>query len=240
MSVDESSILQNGLRAFLFDLDGTLRFGQPPGYDTFLQYGRDLGLTFAPEAIRQTERWQHQFWADRPAVVRLFGELGEAGGWLEITRRQLALLGATGPLDDHARAISDRFSTEFQQRSLVPADVPTTLAELRARGYVTGLVSNRVERLGPVAAEHGLDGVFDFTLSAGEAGAWKPDPAIFLRAVELAGVRPQAAAYVGDNYYADVIGSQGAGLLPILYDPRGLFPEASCRVIGSIGELLEL
>lgn len=230
----------NGLRAFLFDLDGTLRFNQPSGYETFVQYGRDLGLTFNPEAVRRTERWQHEFWADRPTVDRLFAELGEDGGWLEITRRQLALLGATGPIDDYAQAIQRRFLAEYQSTSILGPDVIGTLATLRERGYVTGLVSNRDDPLGPVAEEHGLVGLFDFTLSAGEAQSWKPDPAIFHRALQLAGVAARCAVYVGDNYYADVIGAQNAGLLPILFDPNGLFPEAACRVIGSIAELLEL
>src|SRR6266571_1945783 len=50
--------------------------------------------------------------------------------------------------------------------------------------------------------ELGVDGHFQFTLSAGEAESYKPDPGIFLKAVALAGCAAACAAYVGDNYYA--------------------------------------
>jgi FMN phosphatase YigB (HAD superfamily) len=232
-------MLSNGLRAYLFDLDGTLHFSRPPGFTTFLEYVRDLGLSFTPEAERRTLRWQHQFWSDRAALAEVFAMPPEAGGWIEVTRRQLATLGIPEPLDDYIQAIHARFDSDYKPEAYVPPEVPETLAALRGQGHVLGLVSNRDEPLGALAETLGLGGLFDFTLSAGEAGAWKPDPAIFARALQLAGVPPAQAAYVGDNYYADTIGSRGAGLLPILYDPIGLFPEAECRVIHSISDLLE-
>jgi FMN phosphatase YigB (HAD superfamily) len=43
--------------------------------------------------------------------------------------------------------------------------------------------------------------------------------------------------YVGDNYYADVVGARAAGLRPILYDPLGIFPEPDCESIRSFDEL---
>ena len=229
----------NGLHAYLFDLDGTLHFSRPSGIQAFVEYGQNLGLTFEPEAVRRTQRWQHQFWADRPANRRVFDELGELEGWREVTRRQLSLLGVTGPLDDYVLAIHARFEADYRPDSFVPPETRETLTALRERGYVTGLVSNREGALGPAADEYGLADLFEFTLSAGEAGAWKPDPAIFHRAMELAGVAAETAVYVGDNYYADVIGAQAAGLQPILFDPTGLFPDAGCRVIRSLAELLE-
>ena len=42
---------------------------------------------------------------------------------------------------------------------------------------------------------------------------------------------------MGDNYFADVVGSLRAGLRPVLYDPNGLFPEAGCAVIQSFDQL---
>ena len=43
--------------------------------------------------------------------------------------------------------------------------------------------------------------------------------------------------YIGDNYFADIVGSQRAGLVPVLYDPISLFPEADCAVIKSFAEI---
>ena len=42
---------------------------------------------------------------------------------------------------------------------------------------------------------------------------------------------------MGDNYYADVIGARRAGLMPVLYDPQGIFPDPDCASIASFDEL---
>jgi FMN phosphatase YigB (HAD superfamily) len=44
---------------------------------------------------------------------------------------------------------------------------------------------------------------------------------------------PEQTLYIGDNYFADVVGARRAGLRPVLYDPKGLFHEPGCPVIAS-------
>ena len=51
------------------------------------------------------------------------------------------------------------------------------------------------------------------------------------------GLQAGQAIYVGDNYYADVVGARRAGVRPVLFDPEAVFTEADCTVIRSIGEL---
>jgi len=85
-----------------------------------------------------------------------------------------------------------------------------------------------------------LDEYFSFALAAGEINSWKPDPGIFWHALERLEANPQQALYVGDNYYADVVGAQNAGLQAVLVDPEGIFPEAQCLVIRQVNELLAL
>jgi predicted HAD superfamily phosphohydrolase YqeG len=47
--------------------------------------------------------------------------------------------------------------------------------------------------------------------------------------------------YIGDNYFADIVGSNSAGLVPVLYDPTNLFPEApDCHIIQSFNQLIKL
>jgi putative hydrolase of the HAD superfamily len=99
------------------------------------------------------------------------------------------------------------------------------------------LVSNREAGLAQEAAEVGLARFFDFMLAAGEVGLWKPDPNLLLHAVSRMSVLPEHAAYVGDNYFADVLCARRAGLVPILMDPDELYSEPDCLVIRSIEEL---
>jgi putative hydrolase of the HAD superfamily len=87
--------------------------------------------------------------------------------------------------------------------------------------------------------ELALNGFFDFTLAAGEVGIWKPDPGIFEVVAERGYCRLERSLYVGDNYYADVVSSREAGLTPVLLDPEGIFPDADCRVIDRLTELLD-
>ncbi|HXG64093.1 MAG TPA: HAD-IA family hydrolase, partial [Blastocatellia bacterium] len=77
----------------------------------------------------------------------------------------------------------------------------------------------------------------DFFIDSFLVGVEKPDRRIFHIALEKAGVSAQEAAYVGDLYSVDVLGARQAGLLPVLYDPYQLNPEADCLKIQTIGDL---
>ncbi len=226
--------------AIFFDLDGTLLVNRVSPVTRFFDFCARLGHTFDEAAPRRLERWQHEYWSRRDWITADLEQHGEAHFWRRYNERQLTTVGAIGPLADHAAQMDAWFRAEFTPDALVPPDVRDTLLHLRQHGWVVGLVSNRTDDLTPIAETHGLDDLFDFTLSAGQAGAWKPDPAIFLRAAQLADVLPEQAVYVGDNYFADVVGAQGAGLIPVLIDPRHVFPDADCRVIHAIAELRSL
>jgi FMN phosphatase YigB (HAD superfamily) len=69
-------------------------------------------------------------------------------------------------------------------------------------------------------------------------GISKPEPGIFYAALERLGATADQSLYVGDNYWADVIGARRAGVTPVLLDPHRLFPEADCLVLDRIDELL--
>lgn len=227
-------------RALLFDLDGTLLLDSRSPVDQFLIFCERLGHAFNGDTARRLERWQHEYWATRRQVEADLAEHGQDRFWLAYNLKQLEFLGVAGPLGDYAGKIDAWFRDEYVYTPVVPEDVRPTLTGLRDSGFTLGLVSNRATPLGAIAAEHGLADLFDFTLSAGETASWKPERAIFTRAVELAGAAPAASVYVGDNYFADVVGARNAGLVPILIDRRRVFPDVDCRVIRQIGELKEL
>ena len=87
---------------------------------------------------------------------------------------------------------------------------------------------------------HGLTEFFDFSLAAGEVDIYKPEPGIFEHALRRANVRARETVYVGDNYFADVIGARRAGLQPVLFDPNGIFADADCAKIKSFDELISV
>jgi putative hydrolase of the HAD superfamily len=227
------------ITAVLFDLDGTLRHSRPNGYESFVAYLDELGHPITTEKLMDGHRWVHYYWGVSPELLADMRELGDETPefWRRHTERQLRAVGVEGDVDELIPQISQRFTERYRPQHHVPDEVIPTLQRLRDLGYTVALVSNRRDPLTDLVAELGLNGHFQFTLSAGEAESYKPDPGIFLKAVELAGCTPGAAAYVGDNYYADVVGARAAGLHPILIDPIGIFPDAGCPTIRKLVEL---
>ena len=67
----------------------------------------------------------------------------------------------------------------------------------------------------------GLRPLLDGAVSSAEVGAAKPDPAILVRALEIAGAEPAHAWHVGDDLEADVGAARAAGLRPVLIDRDG-------------------
>ena len=102
------------------------------------------------------------------------------------------------------------------------------------------MLSNRKESYADYLAELGLAEFFSLVIAAGEAGHYKPDPQVFTYMLEKAGVSAEESIYVGDNYYADVVGARAAGLAPVLLDIHGLFDEPGCPVIQTHSQLLPL
>ncbi len=89
-----------------------------------------------------------------------------------------------------------------------------------------------------VCKKLGIEPYLDFVATSEEAGANKPEPPIFLLALERARVDAREAVYVGDQYRTDVLGARGVGIRPVLIDRSGLMPGVSdCTRIRSLTEL---
>lgn len=230
----------NGIRAICFDLDGTLRYSRPTFAEAFFDIAARLGVPYTYESRRSAARWLFYYWAKSDELVSdraVFGGQDEAF-WSNHARLFLVALGCTPPqAKDLAPAASQRMTEEFKPQDWVPPDVPPTLQALKTAGFSLAVLSNRSKPYIEQLETLNLAGYFEFTLHAGEVGGWKPDVHIFQRAVERLGIQPSQSLYVGDNYYADVVGASRAGMKPILIDPERLFPEADCPIIAHISDL---
>lgn len=88
-------------------------------------------------------------------------------------------------------------------------DAGGALRALRRRGLAIAIVSNWDYRLPQHLAGLGLADVL--VVTSAEAGSPKPDPAVFTRALELLGVRPERALHIGDSD-SDERGAHAAGM----------------------------
>jgi HAD superfamily hydrolase (TIGR01549 family) len=230
------------IKAILFDLDGTLRHNIPTGDRVFIEYVFDLGLRISEADGIRAQRWEHYYFAYSPEIrADLEVHKDRDAFWVNFSRRRLLALGCH---PEQAQKLASRISAymaeNYKPNSYVPDEVFALLSSLKGSGYVLGVVSNRDDPYHEELKELKLDSYFRFALAGGEVKSFKPDTPIFERALEMAGTSASESIYVGDNYFADIIGSRRAGLTPVLFDPSGLFPEADCAVIKSFAELPEL
>jgi putative hydrolase of the HAD superfamily len=230
------------IKAILFDLDGTLRHNCPTGDQVFIKYIVELGLRFSEGDGVRAQRWEHYYFANSPEIREDFEmHKDRKAFWVNFSRRRLIALGCH---PEQALKLASRISAymaeNYKPISHVPDEVFTLLSLLKGAGYILGVVSNRDDPYQEELKELKLDSYFKFSLAGGQVKSFKPDAPIFERALEMAGATAAESIYVGDNYFADIVGSRRAGLTPVLFDPNGLFPEAECAVIKSFAEFPEL
>lgn len=117
-------------------------------------------------------------------------------------------------------------------------DVLPALEAARDRGLIQGVVSDWGSDLLPILHAHEITRLMDFVVASAVVGSSKPHRDIFLYALGRAGVRAEETVYVGDSYLADVLGSRGAGLHPVLIDREGTAPAVDAPVVRALTDVL--
>lgn len=228
------------IKAVFFDLDGTLRHSVPSGGEVFSDYVTTLGLHLSTEDRLRAMRWEHLYWANSPDLRDdLIAHSGDTENfWIEYSRRRLVALGAAPDWAlAYAPKVSMHMGAEYKPESVVPDDVRRALVQLKEIGYVMAVLSNRDKPFQETLDSHRLSEFFDFSMAGGEVNSFKPEPGLFEHALQRVNLTAQESVYVGDNYFADVVGARRAGMTPILYDPLGVFAEADCITIKTFDEL---
>ncbi|HEY3775593.1 MAG TPA: HAD-IA family hydrolase [Solirubrobacteraceae bacterium] len=118
------------------------------------------------------------------------------------------------------------------------ADARPMLERARDAGARVIVVSNWDVSLGEVLERTGLAPLLDDVVVSAVLGAAKPSPAIFARALELAGAAAEDCLHVGDSLSEDVAGARAAGIEAVLLDRDRADPAADgVRVIATLDEL---
>jgi putative hydrolase of the HAD superfamily len=220
------------IKAVLFDWIGTLAHPEPDRPELFSRAARELGVSLSPQQlIRGIHMAESQVPAGAPPRWREGKDEAPFIRWWEVL---LAEAGVQMPREVMLE-ITRRASHQAKSaRWVLYDDALPAIKTLKQRGLVLGLISNIIlSRAGA-----GLESYLDLVVTSKEVGADKPEPAIFLAALERAGVNAQETIYVGDQYQTDVLGARGVGIRPILIDRFDLEPEVSdCPRIHSLAEL---
>lgn len=82
--------------------------------------------------------------------------------------------------------------------------------------------------------------LFDLMVISGKEGIEKPDPEIFQRALQRAGVEAKDSVYVGDHPRLDAEASSNVGMKSILIDRRNRHPHHEGTRIRTLEELPQI
>jgi putative hydrolase of the HAD superfamily len=205
--------------AILFDAGGTLVVQDP------VELSRLLGIAVDPAAAFEA----HYRAMDAYARLRL---AGEEKSWVWWQSRFFADLGLAEP-----ETGGELTSNGYGIWTAAIDGTVQAITRLRRGGIRVAVVSNSDGSVRDSLSRAGFDGLFEFVVDSQEIGLAKPDPAIFVHALDRLGVAATGAWYVGDSIYHDIGGGTRAGLAAsVLVDPFGLAPEHSPR-IDSVGQL---
>ena len=212
----------------LFDWGDTL-FSPPDAGSVIVAAAEERGVPVDAERARALwdELWEAGKMPEELAKGRDLSAAAHREVWTGLFQRANAAVPGIAPT---------LYERVMDPRAWIPyPDTEPTLRALRARGIKIGIVSNVPQDLRPIFAAHGLAGLVDAFTHSFEVGVEKPDPAIFRRACEALGTKPEETLMVGDHPVADA-GAQRAGLRFHLLPPDGAVnrPRGLDRVVAIV------
>lgn len=124
-----------------------------------------------------------------------------------------------------------------------PDTVPV-LRWLRGEGIKLGVVTSGPEYQRLKLELTGLSKYFDVVITRDDANAIKPEPKIFLRALEELNVAPEEALMVGDSLWQDVYGGKNVGMKTVWIAREGgedfHFPDFKIGTLHELRKVLEV
>lgn len=199
------------VRLITIDLDDTvwpcapvIQAAETALYAWLAEQAPRLTERFDPDALRDHRR---ALMTERPEIAH------------DVTAVRLLSLRALLEGLDYDIALADTAMDLFRQhRNRVEpyADVAPVLARLRTRHRLVAVTNGNAE-----VHETPLRDAFHRSLTAAEAGAAKPDPALFELAMDWAGVGPAETLHVGDDPVRDVEAARQLGIAAVWVNRYG-------------------
>ena len=222
--------------AVFFDAGETLVHPHPSFPDLLTHVLQDEGFDVDAGVVRErlvvvSDRFlraarDNELWSTSAEKSKAF--------WSSIYQTFLGELGI--PWSDSLAERLYRTFTDLSNYRLFP-DVMAVLERLEKEELRLGVISNFEEWLERLLEALDVTRFFEVRVISGAEGVEKPDLRIFELAMERAGVTAERSVYVGDNVVFDVEPAKEAGMLPVLLDRRGRYPDADGLRITSLDEL---
>lgn len=212
------------LKAVLFDLDGTL-------VNSLQDLANSVNTALAAFGYPPHETEKFKYFAGAGLVKMITSALPEEVANDETVKK--------------VKAVYDEYyAVHFADNSVAYEGVPELVAELKKRGYIVAVVTNKDQGMAEVVVKKLYGDVFEriFGMRPGVPG--KPDPTMALIAMEELGVKPEECVFVGDSGI-DVATGVNSGALPVgeLWGFRGrqeLMENGAKYIIEKPEELLSI
>ncbi len=209
------------LKAVLFDFGGV--FTDSP-FHAFSAYAARIGAS------------------DEQVTDIVFGGYGIDGDhpWHQVERGEISLENARADILALGKEqglnvdIWEVFMAMAENGGGLRHELVDYVRKIRASGLATGIITNNVVEF----RDHWrgmlpVDELFDFVVDSSEVGMRKPNPAIFEKALEMGGLRPEQALFL-DDFEGNVIAASALNIQSILVDGDGM------KTIADLEEILGL
>lgn len=244
MKMDNSQV-----RALLFDMHHTIT--KKPGFDQYFtsieilkSCGYDVSNVTKEKfdtAVERLDEWLLKYQIENDADIH-WGE--NITDWIEPTRIMFEEIGIGHLTDEQIIEIEGMWKKENKRREILVEDAAETLAELRRRGYLLGLITKRYDNPTDALRNFGILDLFSVVEWSGTIGYAKPSPYQLIIAASKLGVNPIKCAYIGNFINTDVEAARRAGMVPILAvwgnPEEAAKADSDVIVINRLIELLEI
>jgi putative hydrolase of the HAD superfamily len=196
------------LKAVIFDFGGV--FTDSP-FHAFSAYASKIGasdaqvteIVFGGYAVDNDHPWHRV-------------ERGEIT--LEAAREGIMALGREQGLEVD---IWEVFMAMAENGGGLREDLVDYIPAIRSAGYTTGIITNNVvEFRDHWRAMLPVEELFGFVVDSSEVGMRKPNPAIFERALQIAGLAPGQVLFL-DDFEGNIVAAQALNIPCILVDGDG-------------------
>ena len=207
------------LRAVFFDAGLTLIQSELPLAERIAKTAQQHGIHVATEQVEsalptamsrmmQSHRDDPNIWSSDAKVEQL---------WREYYVNVFREIGVEGDFDTCAAEIYAQYNRPGAW-TLYP-DVLPTLRQLHEQGYIIGVISDWSSSLpAGILLPLGVGPYISFMVVSTVQREAKPGSGLYMEALSRAGVQPEEAVHIGDNYINDILGARAAGIRGVLLD----------------------
>jgi putative hydrolase of the HAD superfamily len=217
------------IKAVFFDWFNTLAYYDPPREELHSRLLGEFGIKISPAELKPglLAADKHFFDEIADSSTDRNSPKEKAEIYIYYTKMMLSAVGIKADRELILHILNKWPQTFGQAHFALFDDVLDTMRTLKQRNFVLGLLTNLTNGVDSFSQELGVGPYLDFIVNPKEVGADKPQPQIFLAALERAEVSASEAVHVGDQYKIDVVGARGVGINPILIDRYDLYPEVT-------------